>query len=114
MVAREIDLTAVNHMLQQKTAAAHHAYATLQDQRVTKDISFTVDFQNNLSVLTNQLRTALPAISDISLFDLYAGERIPTGKKSISLRLTIVGDGTWTSEQFNNVLQESLTIAQQH
>lgn len=80
---------------------------------MTKDISLLVDLQSNLGNITSVVKERFPAITAIDLFDIYAGNTIPTGKKSISLRLTMLGDGTRTSEQFNTILQEVVTLAQQ-
>lgn len=89
-----------------------HTYATLQDQLVTKDLSILIDLDNNLSSFIKSIKERFPVITDIGLFDIYAGPTIPAGKKSVALRFTLLGDGAWTSEQFNNTLQEVAALAQ--
>lgn len=44
----------------------------------------------------------------VDVFDLYQGEYLPEGKKSIALTLTIVGDGTWTTDQINAVMNTAI------
>lgn len=115
VVAREIDLTALEHANQKHLVESPiTTYATLQDQYVTKDLSILVDHHSDIGAYIWALKERFSAITAIELFDVYVGDNIPSDKKSISLRLTILGDGTWTSEQFNSVLQDALTLAQTH
>lgn len=44
----------------------------------------------------------------VELFDLYAGSRIPEGKKSIGLRVKIVGDGELQTTQINEIIQQAV------
>ncbi len=113
VVGREINLSMCKETLSIEQETSPHTYATLQDQLVTKDISLLVDLQSNLGNITSVVKERFPAITAIDLFDIYAGATIPTGKKSVSLRLTMLGDGTRTSEQFNAILQEVVSLAQQ-
>lgn len=82
-------------------------YQTIQDQIVTRDISFVIAKDQPFWSLV-QVVESLDNVAHVEVFDLYQGEHLPEGKKSIALTLTIVGDGTWTSDQINEVLNQAI------
>jgi phenylalanyl-tRNA synthetase beta chain len=48
-------------------------------------------------------------VTDVALFDVYAGEQVPAGKKSMAYRLTFQSpDKTLTDQQVNGVQQAIL------
>ena len=59
-----------------------------------------------LSVMTD--------ITNLNIFDLYAGDKLPAWKKSIAFSFTLKGDGTMTSEQINTVVQKVVKEAEKY
>lgn len=47
-------------------------------------------------------------VAAVKVFDLYQGENLGTGKKSISVQIKIKGDGTMTSDAINTVMQTAI------
>jgi phenylalanyl-tRNA synthetase beta chain len=73
---------------------------------VTRDIALVVD-----NGVTNRqvvdIVCGFPLVDGLSLFDVYAGEQVPPGKKSLAYRLTFLSPTkTLTDEEANSVLQQ--------
>ena len=69
---------------------------------VEKDLSLLVD--KNINWLDIE-KTIKNKVRELEFIEEYQGEQIPTGKKSITLRIKIGNDdSTMTSEQINNVI----------
>jgi phenylalanyl-tRNA synthetase beta chain len=73
---------------------------------VTRDIALVVDAQ-----VTNRqvadIVCGFPLVDSLSLFDVYAGEQVPQGKKSLAYRLTFLSPTkTLTDEAANSILQQ--------
>jgi len=86
--------------------ATKDSYETLQDQIVYRDLSFVVD----QDILWSDLVTPLESITwvvDVEVFDLYSGERIASGKKSLALRLKIIGKDM-TTDDINAILHKAI------
>lgn len=88
-------------------------YETLQDQIVYRDVCFVIDKDKSRDSIMNPIK-ALNNISDIEIFDLYAGDKLPEGKKSVAFTFSIQWDGTMTSEQINEVIQEVVKTGESH
>jgi len=50
----------------------------------------------------------LPEISAVEVFDVYAGANLGEGKKSVSIKIKIIGDGNMTTEQINEVMNKAI------
>jgi len=81
-------------------------FATLQDQIVQRDINFVVDRDTAWSVVTDAV-SAIDAVDAVSVFDLYQGDKLAAGKKSIALRMDIVWENM-TTEQINDVMKQAI------
>ena len=56
---------------------------------VSRDVALEVDSNVNVSEIIGQIRTAAPEyLEDVYPFDIYEGEHIADGKKSVALHLT--------------------------
>ncbi len=86
-------------------------FATLQDQLLTRDISLVVPHTMPLGTVINAIQ-AVPTISSVDVFDLYAGENIGADKKSMACTISIKGDGSMTTEHINAVIQEAVKAAE--
>ena len=83
-------------------------YQTIQDQILTRDLCFVIDIDKWFGEITNIVKR-VSGVQKVDVFDLYQWEYLPEGKKSIALTLTIVGDGSWTTEQINNVMNHAIS-----
>ena len=51
-----------------------------------------------------------PLVHQVAIFDVYTGEQVPTGKKSLAYRVTFQSpDHTLTDEEVNQVQQQILS-----
>ena len=82
-------------------------YETLQDQILWRDLSFVINANEDFGTIVMTLEK-MKEIAAVKVFDLYQGENLGTGKKSISVQIKIKGDGTMTSDAINTVMQTAI------
>lgn len=85
-------------------------YHTLQDQLITRDLCFVVDKHQSFESVLLPLKM-MSEVKNVKVFDIYEGERIPEGKKSIAFAFTIQGDGTMTTDQINEIMNRMIETA---
>lgn len=83
-------------------------YQTIQDQILTRDLCFVIDVERGFGEVADVVKK-ISGVQQVDVFDLYQWEYLPDGKKSIALTLTIVGDGSWTTDQINAVMNTAIT-----
>jgi phenylalanyl-tRNA synthetase beta subunit len=88
-----------------------YTYETIQDQIVRRDLSFVLDEKSDFSELFKRIK-ALPEIKEVEVFDLYQGENLPAGKKSLSIKIKVVGEGNMTTEQINEIMGKAIKKAE--
>ena len=75
---------------------------------VVRDMALVVD----AGVTNEQVQAIMrgfPLVSDIALFDLYSGEQLPAGKKSLAYRISYQSPKhTLTDDEVNKVQQQIL------
>ncbi len=72
---------------------------------VTRDIALVVDEWVTYQQVKDAIRS-FPLVKEVTLFDLYAGEQIPEGKKSFAIRIVYQSpDHTLTDEEVNQPQQ---------
>ena len=82
---------------------------------IEKDVAFIVDKDITVSEITNEIRkSGGRLLNDISVFDVYTGENVIEGKKSIAFSLTFLDlNRTLTDEEvmevFNNIIKNVTT-----
>lgn len=64
-------------------------YYTIQDQILVRDLSFVIDKTQPFGPLVDVIKN-IEGVKDVNIFDLYQGEQLVEGKKSLALSLTIV------------------------
>lgn len=65
-----------------------------------EDLALVVDLRVTAAELEDVVRTAAgPLLEDIRLFDVYTGEQVPDGKKSLAFALRLRGDHTLTADE---------------
>jgi phenylalanyl-tRNA synthetase beta chain len=75
---------------------------------VLRDIAIVVDRQvNNRQAM--DIVASFPLVEDVQLFDVYSGEQVPPGKKSLAYRLSFQSETkTLTDEAVNSVMSKVL------
>lgn len=101
------------------TLSDHHddsrqirSYETIQDQLIWRDLSFVIDRDQEYGIIVDAIRK-IDQIGDVSIFDLYAWDHLPHDKKSIWLRFKISGDGSMTTKQINQIMDDAIQQAKQ-
>ena len=106
----ELNQTVVEE-LRNQIGEQSYTYETMQDQILRRDLSFVLDETSDFSELLKRIQS-LPDIKEMEVFDLYQGENLPAGKKSLSIKIKLVGDGTMTTEQINEVMNKAIKAAE--
>lgn len=89
-------------------------FAMSQFQPVRRDFAFVLDADVPAEKLVMTVRKAEKALlKDINLFDVYQGENLPEGKKSVALSVTLQADDRTLSEKEINAVSESIVSAAQ-
>lgn len=69
-----------------------------------RDLSLVCDNEVSNGEITDTISKAAKHLESIQLFDIYTGEQIPEGKKSLSYKLTFrKSDGTMTDEECDKI-----------
>ena len=55
---------------------------------VIRDLALTVSEETTCGSLMNEIARACPNVSDVELFDIYRGEQIGEGRKSMAFKIT--------------------------
>lgn len=73
----------------------------------TRDLSLVCDADVENGEIISTIKSAAKHLEDVSLFDIYTGEQIPEGKKSLSYKLTLrKADGTMTDEESDKIISK--------
>jgi phenylalanyl-tRNA synthetase beta subunit len=93
---------------QLKNASEHiYTYESLQDQIIRRDLCFVVDASKDFDAVISAVKK-VPEVKEVEVFDIYAGKNLGDEKKSVSIKIKIVGDGTMTTEQINEVMNKAI------
>jgi phenylalanyl-tRNA synthetase beta chain len=103
LVAFEVDLDAVP--LPKSTRTARPALDASQFQSVTRDFAFVVASDLPAEKIVSAAKGADKALVDsVSVFDVFAGEAIGAGRKSVAIEVTLKPrDRTLTEEEIDKV-----------
>lgn len=86
-------------------------YETLQDQIVWRDLCFVVESTTSFEAILRAIKD-IKDISALEVFDAYEGKNLGEGKKSVSLKIKIIGDGNLTTEQINEIMNKAISAAE--
>ena len=91
-------------------AAAGIRYKPLSPfPEVVRDLALTVDEETTCGSLMSEILRACPAAGDVELFDIYRGEQIGKGKKSMAFKITFLpGDKALTPEDVERYIKKIL------
>jgi len=92
---------------QKKSSRWMSSYETLQDQIITRDINFVIDNSTWYGEVNKEL-LKIKEVKWTEVFDLYAGEHLPEGKKSIAIRLKIIWEIELKTEDINAIMDKAV------
>ena len=80
-----------------------------------RDYAFTVDIDQPVGEIISYIKNSnKKLIKSVDLFDIYSGDQVPTGKKSLAIKVQLQADDrTLTEEDLTSVSQEIITIITQ-
>jgi len=87
-----------------------YRFETLQDQIVWRDLCFVMDENKDFGEVLWKVRL-LEDVENIKIFDLYKGDNLWVGKKSVAFKFKIKWDGKMTTEQINAVMDKAIEVA---
>jgi phenylalanyl-tRNA synthetase beta chain len=88
------------------TPNSHHTEKPSLFPQVERDIAFLVDTHTAYEHLATTVKNTSGLITCVSLLDHYQGEQLPSGTKSLTLRLTLgTNDHTLTTAEIDEALQ---------
>lgn len=97
----ELDLEAMVPFLRH----SHHYASVPVFPVVGRDIALLVDERAEYAKICGVVRGATSLIVGCSVLEMYRGEEIPAGKKSVTISMTLMAsDRTLTNEEVNDVL----------
>ena len=84
-------------------------------QKVVRDFAFVIDEKYNSSAITSLVKKIDSAlIKDVKVFDVYQGENITSGKKSIALNVTLEPqDKTLSEKDIDQISKKIISTVQE-
>ncbi|MFA7298777.1 MAG: phenylalanine--tRNA ligase subunit beta [Candidatus Absconditabacterales bacterium] len=95
----------------QETEKHIYTYETLQDQIIWRDLCFVVDANKGFDSVITAVKK-VTEVQEVEVFDIYAGNNLGENKKSVSIKIKIIGDGNMTTEQINDVMKKTIAAAE--
>ena len=85
-------------------------------QPLTRDFAFIVDTETAAGDLLKAVRSgAGPLLSDIAVFDVYQGENIEAGKKSVAVTITLSpSKATLTDDEIDRISNSVIKLAEKN
>ena len=85
-------------------------------QPVSRDFAFVLDVELPASQLLRTIKSAAGSLlSDVQLFDVYEGENIATGKKSIAVTITLTPEkATLSDVEIESISHAIITAAEKN
>lgn len=105
-----LNITTIIEYIEQ-TSKHVYTYESIQDQIIWRDLSFVVDTNKDFSDIITAV-AHVPEIQAVEVFDVYAGKNLGDDKKSLSIKIKIVGDGTMMTEQINEIMNKAIVAAE--
>jgi phenylalanyl-tRNA synthetase beta chain len=76
---------------------------------VVRDLALTVSEDTTCGSLIVEITRACPAVNDVELFDIYRGEQIGEGRKSMAFKITFMpGSAALTPEDVDRFIKKIL------
>lgn len=80
---------------------------------IKRDLSLVVNDRTPVGGIISALKSACDLCCEISLFDVYSGEQVDAGKKSISLTLVFRADRTLRDEEVDKQIDIALKLTKE-
>ena len=81
---------------------------------MTRDLSLLCDDNVTSDTIIEIIKSSAKYLESVSIFDMYKGEQVPEGKKSLSYKMVLRKDGTMTDEEADSSVERVLkALAQQ-
>ena len=80
-------------------------FSSLKDHVIRRDVAFVIDSKSVFGTIVEGVKK-VREVEDVEVFDLYAGEGMIPGKKSIGVRYKTTFLQTPTTEQINEILEK--------
>jgi phenylalanyl-tRNA synthetase beta subunit len=75
-----------------KTEGEHiYTYESLQDQIIWRDLCFVVDANKDFATVITAVNN-VSEVKAVEVFDVYAGKNLGEDKKSVSIKIKMMGD----------------------
>lgn len=106
----KIFLGEIDYASMMSHAAASFRYQPISTfAPVIRDLALTVDEEIGCSDLMKEIARACKTVSDVELFDIYRGEQIGEGKKSMAFKIRFEsGDKALTPEEIDKFIKKIL------
>jgi len=90
------------------SATKPHYRAVSKFPPVMRDLAFVVDKHLSVSKLLNEIKSQLAEmVEEVMVFDVYAGEKVGEGKKSVGVRISFRSlKGSLSGEEVNALVEE--------
>lgn len=75
---------------------------------VERDLALVMDIKQPMGEVLEAIRKSDKMISKVKVFDLYMGDKIELGKKSVAVRITLESDETLTEEVISSKIKRIL------
>jgi len=101
----ELDITSLSPLI-----TTHKVYQPIpRFPSVTRDIAIVLDAGVSHAKVQDII-ASFPLVEQVTIFDVYAGEQVPQGKKSLAYRITFLSpDHTLTDEEVNKVQEQIIS-----
>ena len=75
---------------------------------MTRDLSLLCDDEVTSDTIIEIIKKNAKFLESVSVFDMYKGEQVPEGKKSLSYKMVLRKDGTMTDEEADSSVERVL------
>ena len=81
---------------------------------MTRDLSLLCDDEVTSDTIIDIIKSSAKFLESVSIFDMYKGEQVPAGKKSLSYKMVLRKDGTMTDEEADSSVERVLKALAEH
>ena len=75
---------------------------------MTRDLSLLCDDEVTSDTIIDIIKANAKFLESVTIFDMYKGEQVPAGKKSLSYKMVLRKDGTMTDEDADSSVNRVL------
>ncbi len=75
---------------------------------VERDLALVIDVKQNVGDIVEAIKKSDKMITNVDVFDLYMGDKLPENKKSVAIRITLSSDETLTEDIISSKIKRLL------